>query len=54
MNEDLIKKMRELTKIGREQGRELALEETFEMHPPEWTLADGKPVHLDDLPERRM
>jgi hypothetical protein len=51
MTEDLIKKMKELTKKGKENGRVLTLEEAFEKHPAEWILINGKPVHLNDLPE---
>ena len=45
-----IEKMKELTRIGKKKGKRLTLEQLFAKHPGEWCLIDGKPVHVDDLP----
>jgi len=51
MTDDLIKEMRELIKAGRKEGKILSVDEAFKKYPAEWRLIDGKPVHIDDLPE---
>ena len=49
ISEKSIARMKEMTKLAKEKGKVLSLDEAFKKYPAEWKLVDGKPVHIEEI-----